>query len=416
MIAALARVVGIIVHNWPLKLFAIVLASLLYAGFVLSQSARTFSQSVPIETANQASDIFVLSDLGAVTSIRYVVPDDLGLRVDTSSFLPTVDLADIDPTGGPVSVAVDIATTDPRIQVLDYTPRRITVTLDRVTSRSVPIRPMIIGDVPAGFDLGDPQVDETSATVSGPKSIVDRVDRVEAPVRIDPSGIDVNRQVQLVPVDGEGNALLSVDVEPTSVQVRVAVFTDRRTKTLPVNPVVTGTPAAGFEVASITVDPIVVSVEGDANDLSTLERADTQSVSISGASSDVVATVALNLPDGVQALGSGQVGVTVRLRPLTSSRTLEAGLVLVGAQADRIYTLSTDRVLVTVGGSVADLDRLSGATLVLTLNVAGLGPGNHDLVPIANLTTGLLLISVSPSPVTVTISIAAASPAPSASP
>jgi hypothetical protein len=72
-------------------------------------------------------------------------------------------------------------------------------------------------------------------------------------------------------------------------------------------------------------------------------------------------------------------------------------------------------VLVTIGGSVADLDRLTGATLVLTLNVAGLGPGAHDLVPIANLTTGLTLIAVSPSPVTVTITAAGASPAPSPS-
>jgi YbbR domain-containing protein len=414
MIAGLTRVVGIVFHNWPLKLLAIVLASLLYAGLVLSQSARSFDHSVPIDTVHQAADVYVLSDLGAVTSIRYVVPDELGLRIDTSSFLATVDLSGVNPTGGPVSLFVHVTTTDPRIQVLDYSPRTITVSLDVVTQRSVPVHPTIVGDVPSGFTLGDPQVDQASATVSGPQSIVDRVVAAQAPVQIDPSGIDVDRIVDLVPVDVNGDALRSVDIEPRSVEVRVAVFTDRRTKSLPVNPVVAGTPAAGFEVASVTVDPIVVSVEGDANDLAGLERADTQSISISGASSDITVTVGLNLPSGVQALGAGQVGVTIRLRPLTSSRTFEAGLVLVGAQADRTYALSTDRVLVTIGGSVADLDRLTGATLVLTLNVAGLAAGSHELVPIANLTTGLTLIGISPSPVTVTIT--AAGPSPAASP
>ena len=43
--------------------------------------------------------------------------------------------------------------------------------------------------------------------------------------------------------------------------------------------------AAGFEVASIEVDPPVISVEGDANDLAGLDRADTLPVSVSGASS-----------------------------------------------------------------------------------------------------------------------------------
>ena len=46
------------------------------------------------------------------------------------------------------------------------------------------------------------------------------------------------------------------------------------------SPVIIGTPAAGFEVASVTVDPVVVQVEGDANDLAGLDRADTVAVSV----------------------------------------------------------------------------------------------------------------------------------------
>ena len=415
MIANLVRVVRIIVHNWPLKLAAIAFASLLYAGLVLSQSARTFSGSVPIETLNQAPDVYVLSDLGAVTGIRYVVPESLGLRVDTSSFTARVDLGGVPPNGGPVSLTVHVTATDPRIQVLDYAPRRITVTLDRITSRTVPIR-AVVGAVPTGFELGDPELSQASATVRGPQSVVERVQEALARVVIQPSGIDVNQVVPLVPVDAAGNDLTPVDVSPTSVQVKVAVFTDRRTKTLPVNPVVTGTPAAGFEVAQVIVDPIVVSVQGDANDLAGIDRADTQPISASGASSDVVATVALNLPNGVEALGAGSVNVTVRLRPVTSTRTFDAGLTLVGASADRLYALSVDHVVVTIGGSIADLDRLSGAALVLSVDVAGLAPGVHQLVPQANLTTGLSLISVAPSPITVTITAPPPSPAPSTSP
>jgi YbbR domain-containing protein len=406
------RILRSLVYNWPLKLGAIVLASLLYAGLVLSQSARTYRNPILIEAVNQAADLYVVSDLGAVTSIQYIVPEDLGLRIDSTSFQPTVDFSGVDPSGGPVSLAVRITTSDPRIQVIDFEPHRISVQVDRVTNRDVPVRVEIM-NTPSGFDLGDPAADVTTATVSGPESAVSKVVEVLARVSVDPSGIDVNRIVDLVPVDAGGNAVSPVDVAPASTRVRVAVFTDRRTRTLPVNPVVTGTPAAGFEVADIVVDPVVVSVEGDANDLSGLDRADTLPISISGASSDVVTSVGLNLPNGVQALGSGTVGVTIRLRPVTATRTFEAGLALDGASPDREYTLSTDRLLVTIGGSVADLDRLSASTLVLTLDVNGLPNGTHKLVPQANLTTGLTLIAVSPASVTVTIASPAPSPAPS---
>ena len=121
--------------------------------------------------------------------------------------------------------------------------------------------------------------------------------------------------------------------------------------------------------------------------------------------------------------GLGTVRVTITLRPITATRTFNAGLILVGARADRVYTISTDRVLVTIGGPVADLDRLSGSVLVMTLDVSGLDAGTHGVSVGANLVTGLTLIGASPNPVSVTIDLIATpvpspnpSPTPSAAP
>jgi YbbR domain-containing protein len=75
-------------------------------------------------------------------------------------------------------------------------------------------------------------------------------------------------------------------------------------------------------------------------------------------------------------------------------------------------------VLVTIGGSVADLDRLSGTTLVLTVDVTGLADGTHDVPVSANLQTGLTLVAASPSKLQVTVTPAppASSPSPGPSP
>ena len=45
--AAVRRLVGLVVYNWPLKLAAIALAFLLYAGLVVSQSQFEFTTPVP---------------------------------------------------------------------------------------------------------------------------------------------------------------------------------------------------------------------------------------------------------------------------------------------------------------------------------------------------------------------------------
>ena len=408
------RIVRFVIHNWPLKLAAIGLATLLYGGLVLSQTSKDFPGSVPINPVNAPVDVIVLSTLGSVTSVSYVAPPDLGLRIDSATFEATVDLAGVDPTGGPVSMSVQVESVDPRIQVLDFTPRAITVTLDRVSSKSVPIRAVLVGPIPSGLDVSAPIVDGNTATVTGAQSVIADVTEAQAGYRIDASGIDINELVHLVPVDADGTELAQVDVEPADVRVHVAVFSDRRSKSLPVKPNVTGTPAAGFEVASVEVSPPIVSVEGDANDLAGIDRADTEPISISGASSEVTQIVELVLPDGVQALGAGTVQVTVTLRPVTATRSFEAGLVLVGARADRVYALSTGRVIVTIGGSLADLDRLSGAALVLSLDVTGLDVGTHSVTASANLQTGLTLVGVNPNPIDVTITSPAVTPGPSA--
>ena len=72
--------------------------------------------------------------------------------------------------------------------------------------------------------------------------------RFQARVVVQPSGIDVQQTVDLVAVDARGEVLSPVVIEPGKVDVAIAVGSGVQTKTLPVDPNVTGTPAPGFEI------------------------------------------------------------------------------------------------------------------------------------------------------------------------
>ena len=176
-----------------------------------------------------------------------------------------------------------------------------------------------------------------------------------------------------------------------------------------------------FEIESVTVDPLVALVVGDADQLAELTEVDTDPIPMTGVSGNETVHIGLALPTGVIAVGDDQVTVTIAVRPVTATRTFNAGLRLVGAANNLQYALSTDRVLVTIGGSTADLDRLSATTLVVDLDVTGLTSGAHEVPVTANLPTGTALVAASPPEVTVTITPApppspvsgAASPAPS---
>jgi YbbR domain-containing protein len=330
--------------------------------------------------------------------------------VATATFLATIDLAGLEGRTGVVSVPIVVATPDSRITVLGFFPTFATVDLDQLTSRPGIAVKVVHPPVPDGLTLGPVTVEPASVTVSGAAALVAKVDAVRADVAIPATGIDVDEDVQLVPIDKLGNAISPLDVTPATARVTIPVFSDQQSRSLPINPVITGTPAAGFEIESVTVSPQAVLVAADADTLANLTRIDTEPIPLTGVSSDETVQVDLAFPTGVVAVGPDTASVTIAIRPVTATRTFDAGLQLIGARNDLRYALSTDRVLVTIGGSTADLDRLSASSLVVDLDVAGLGPGAHEVPVTANLPTGTTLVTASPAKVTVTISQPAASP------
>lgn len=394
------RVIGVILHNWPLKLAAVGLATLLYGGLVLSQSSATLTGVVPVDVRNQPADTFLLQSIRPVTEIRYFTPANV--RPIESDFQAWVDLADVDPNGGPVSLPVHLESVDPRVRVLGFEPQNVTVDLDQLGDKIVPVQ-VDHGEAPPTMTLGDETIDPTQVHVVGPATVLERVAAARASVVIQSSGIDVDQDVDLVAVDSVGDAVPQVNVEPASAHVTIPVFSNRQSKTLPVKPQVTGSPAGGFEISTVTVAPPIVTVEGDADELQALTGIDTEPIPIGGFSETKMVDVALAPPTGVIALDAQQVKVTIGIRAVTATRTFEVGVRIIGAQQGFDYEVGVDRVLLTVGGNPVDLDRIIGSTLAADLDVTSLAAGTTDVAVGATLPANVTLVAASPPQVPVTV-------------
>jgi YbbR domain-containing protein len=412
-------VLGVLTRNAPLKVGAIVLASVLYTGLVFSQNVRIWPGPVPIEPFGQANGIFVLSiEPQSATSIRFVAPNSAASAVNAQTFHASVDLTGLTPTpdGTPISVPVHCVPTDPAIQVTGCSPTTALVTLDTVRTKTVPVR-VDRGTVPAGLSVSDPVVDIQTVEVRGPGSVVDRVDAAVARVIIDASGVDVDESVDLEAVDGRGDRVTPVDFTPKSVHVRVVVTVAGTTRTVPVTPSLRGTPAAGFAVTGIRVQPLTVEISGPRDTLAAISDVSTADVSIAGAKASVTADAKLVLPDGVTVQGAGTVNVQVTITALTGSTTYTVAVVLTGTSSSFDYSLGTGSALVTLSGPIATLAGVSGASLQVTANVSGLGAGPHTVPLRVTVPTGLKLTSISPAAVDVTVTpVTSPTPVPTATP
>lgn len=396
------RLLGFLLRNWPLKLGAVVLATLLYSGLVLSQNVRTFAGPVPIEPIRQPPGAALLNELPVVTQVRYRAP--LDVIVSPETFRATADLSRIEarPGGQPVSVPVTVVALDRGVEVVGHEPNLIQVHLDPVQSRTMTVQDDK-GTVPDGLTLGPAQIEPQSVTVRGPSSRVAAIRSVIARVSIDASALNVDREVDLTAVDEQGNVVTNVDIEPPRARVRIAVAEQLANRTLPVVPQFTGALPNGLRLDEIEVDPPTVSVSGDEALIVLLDSAPTQPIELVGRTRDFEVDVPLDLPEGVTVTGPPQVRVLASLVEDAATRNFQVGLRLLGADPALEYELGSTHILVLLGGTMSELDTVNPALLVANLDVGALEPGSNLVAVTFTPPPGLELLSIAPSQVTVVV-------------
>jgi YbbR domain-containing protein len=357
---------------------------------------RTFNGTIPVEALRPPIGATLLSDLDAVTQVRFRAPLDIGV-VSPGSFTATVDLSRVDPRPGgeAVDVPVTLTAINQLITIVDYQPQTVAVRLDPVSSRELPVNVSIVS-APDGLDLGVPQTDPSSVTIRGASSRVDSVTQVVARVSIDASGLNIDRNFDLIPLDANRNEVPNIELEPERARVRIAVARQLANRTLPVVPLITGAPAAGYRVASVTVEPLIVTVSGEASVVTQLETATTEQIDIAGRTDDLEASVRISLPSGASVSGSDAVRVVITIEEETGTRTFDVGVEIRNEEPPSVYSMVLSQVRVTVGGPISILQGMDASTLTAYVDVAGLGGGQATRPIQIDLPPGLTLIDISP--------------------
>ena len=157
------------------------------------------------------------------------------------------------PAGQSVRVAVNAV--DPRVTILDFQPRSIQVVLDEVTTKQVPVD-VQQGPTPDGVDVGEMVVHADRGLGHGrDHGREPRRGRAGSSPRSTPRASTSTVTSRRGRSTTAGEIVAGVELDPRTVHVTIPLFTNRESRTLPVNPVVTGTPAQGFRIASVAVGP-----------------------------------------------------------------------------------------------------------------------------------------------------------------
>ncbi len=178
--------------------------------------------------------------------------------------------------------------------------------------------------VPAdGYIVGTVTPSQNVVRLSGPESLIDQIDRVEAVANISGYSTDITSSVELKFCNTEGNEIKSSSIKTNISTINVAV-TILGTKEVPLKFEVQGKPEKGYVVShEMTMVPEKVMIAGRKNALDSVTEivvAD-PTLNVDGLSEDVTAIVNIRkyLPNGIQLAETsfnGNISVTVGIEPL----------------------------------------------------------------------------------------------------
>jgi YbbR domain-containing protein len=368
--------------------------------------SETASFEVPVDLVDVPSGL-LLTGREAIPSVRVRItgPRDSLVDLRSSSVRAFVDLRRA--TSGLDEYPVSTEFPDPRIQLLEVVPVRIPVRLEETIQRAVLVRVTRTGNVPFGYEAGQPQVEPTGVIVDGPTSLVRRVESVSVEVKLDAVTVDVDGSYRLTPLDSQGQPVVqegrNLRINPESVRVRVPIAQQLSYKTVAVRPSVTGNVQTGFALEGVALEPAVVTLVGTPRALGNVNFAETETVDATDASQNFARQVSLRLPEGLSLLQPDLVRVTVRVTPLTVAQPFPTPLRVENLGPGLVMTSTLPPVQVALQGPAPILRGLDPTDVRSTLDLDGLGPGLHQVQVRARAPDDVRIQSIVPEVVSVTL-------------
>ena len=385
-----------LVNNLGFKILAVALAFILWLvvyNIDDPKKTKTYTTNVTVENAAVVTDMNkcyeVLNGTNTVTFSVTGKRSELD-KLDDTDFTAVADMNRliVSADGDKASVPIEI-NTKRSFGALSINSKNkyLELSLEDLMSRRYMISADTSGKVAEGYALGEVTVTNPHVlNVSGPASLVKKVDKVVATIDVD--GMSSNLTDNVIPIvcdaDGKGVDTTRVTLSNTTVTISAKILS------VPGVPLVfstSGTPYGEYRVVEISSAPDTVKLKGTSSILNPLVSLEIPSsvINVSGAKEDVKTTIDITeyLPEGVELVNSSDASVTVTVRiEAYASRTYQlssAGIRVEGLDDNYDLTFDSPDISVVVSALQEDLEKLKQTDMHATIDVSGLSEGTHQV-------------------------------------
>lgn len=206
-------------RNFLLKLLSLAIAFSLWFFVNFGERDTEATLKVPLELRNIPAHLMIISPRVDFIDLRVVGPRTLLGRIDRNRLAFALDMGGVRP--GPAVFRIDADTLPlPRgVRVARINPAQISLELERVAHKVVPVHLRLVGQLPADLQVADTKVAPETVQVTGPASDVEDVQAANTEpldIRAATAGT-IERELALDPASD----YLSFSANRVAVQVRL---------------------------------------------------------------------------------------------------------------------------------------------------------------------------------------------------
>ena len=398
------------ISNLATLILSLVLAILIWITATQTEDPTiNKSLQIPIEFVGQPADTTMITPSIPNPTVLLWVQGRASVanEIDRNDFSATVDLSEVQ-SGEEITLDVLMQQSDPDINIVSQSPEQMIVKLEQLKSLEVPVEIDIRNEVARGHSRGNESYFPESITVTGTETEIDSLEKALVTVTLNGDERET-KVITAEPIfyDDQGQVASSRNFQLSSqdVEVTIPIFesADFAEKIVTVD--LTGQPATGYRLLSVTVEPTSVLVQGRPTQLDLLSQIKTEPIDITGLTESFVANATLDLPDGIELDEITETIVTIEIEAFESTQTINQ-LIEVQGLADGLEAMvNPDTVRIVLFGPSPILDALTTEEVLATVDLFGLEEGaNVSVEPAISFPDrGLELRSVEPPLITVEV-------------
>lgn len=306
---------NVLFKNLALKIFSLVLAILFWIIIIAGQQTPyQFADALEIKPFNLSEQLSLVTSLPKV-KIKILASKEILPKLTKQDFEAYIDLKNTQK--GKQVLTVAVAPKMPNVTVASINPSQVTVEIEKVAQKQVPILIFSKGTLAEGYKIEKliPQIEKVQ--IKGAESIIKNISEVKGIVYLDGAESEnFEKDVVLQAFDKNGAEIKEIFIEPRNIKVDIAVLGLMIEKSVDIKVITKGSPK-NASISSVKSDPTAISIKGDKKSLEGIEYIETIAIDITDAATTVEKYATLNLPKGLSLIdeSKNKIKVTIEIKP-----------------------------------------------------------------------------------------------------